>query len=152
MVNLPHILKCALAAVLCCVATFVAAEHGFHLPWQVLAAVVFAAVVSAGYRILKSALVEIVIDGERLTVRTGVLTRRAASVELYRIQNVESTSAWWQRLLGFGTLIIYSSDMNHPRWCIPGMVELEHRRQTLNRAAIALREAKGIREVNMGRA
>jgi hypothetical protein len=93
----------------------------------------------------------IMIDSQRMTVRYGILTRRVASVELYRLQNVECVSNWWERLLGFGTLIVDSSDVNHPRWVLRGMPDVEVLREWMNRAAIARRDAKGIREVNMGR-
>ena len=107
--------------------------------------------VAAALRAATTAYTEIVIDSVRLTYRTGILTRRVASVEMYRVQNVECVSDWWERLLGFGTLVVESSDVNHPRWILRGMNNVESLREWMNQAAIARRDAKGIREVNMGR-
>jgi hypothetical protein len=65
---------------------------------------------------------------------------------------VISLHPWWQRVFNVGTVVILTSDSNNPRWCLPGMVNAEQMRNALNRAAIALRDDKGIREVNMGQA
>jgi hypothetical protein len=64
---------------------------------------------------------------------------------------VTSFHPWWQRPFGIGTVLVLTSDSNNPQWRLPGMRDAEHLRSELNRAAIALRDAKGIREVNMGR-
>jgi len=149
-VNLPYIVLCNAVATLLCFEQYWAGLHGWVAPWWLLASLLAALGLAVAARVIKTLLIDITIDRERLTVRSGFFTRRAASVELYRIQNVESVSVWWQRLLGFGTLIVYSSDVTHPIWNIPGMVDLENRREALNRAAIALRDAKGIRELNFG--
>ena len=58
---------------------------------------------------------------------------------------------WWLRPFGIGTVIALTSDSNNPHWRLPGMPDAEQLRDSLNLAAIALRDAKGIREVNMGR-
>jgi hypothetical protein len=73
------------------------------------------------------------------------------SLELFRIQDVTSLHRWWQRPFGIGTVIVLTSDSNNPQWHLPGMRNAEQLRDELNIAAIALRDAKGIREVNMGR-
>jgi membrane protein YdbS with pleckstrin-like domain len=151
MVNLPYVAKCGAIAVALCLVAYVAFAHGWPFVWQVLVAALALLCMAAAIRVLRTSLIEIEIDRERVTVRTGAFTRRTSSVELYRIQTVESRSAWWQRMLGFGTLIIYSSDVQHPSCAIAGMADVENRRVMLTRAAIALRDAKGIREVNMGR-
>lgn len=100
---------------------------------------------------VETALTEIVIDMERISCRQGILTRKVSSLDLFRIQDVISLHPWWQRVFNVGTVVILTSDSNNPRWCLPGMVNAEQMRNALNRAAIALRDDRGIREVNMGR-
>ncbi|MFL9921904.1 PH domain-containing protein [Paraburkholderia fungorum] len=100
---------------------------------------------------VETALTEIVIDMERITCRQGILTRKVSSLELFRIQDVISLNPWWQRVFNVGTVVILTSDSSNPRWYLPGMVNAEQMRNALNRAAVALRDYKGIREVNMGR-
>jgi len=150
-INLPYFLKCGCAAVLAAGAAYGTA--GLASPWPLLASLlaVVAIGATAALRAATTAYTEIVIDSVRLTYRYGILTRRVASVEMYRIQNVECVSDWWERLLGFGTLVVESSDVSHPRWVLRGMNNVESLREWMNRAAIARRDVKGIREVNMGR-
>jgi uncharacterized membrane protein YdbT with pleckstrin-like domain len=150
-VNLPFFLARAVVAVLTIGAAWSAAAYGYAIAWSVAMVLVGLLGFSVLYRIVETMLVKIVADSERLTYRRGTFNRLTASIELYRVQTVECSTTLWQRLLGYGTLIVYSSDVTHPRWEIPGMVDVETKRLLLNRAAIALRDAKGIREVNMGK-
>lgn len=41
--------------------------------------------------------------------------------------------------------------LEYPVWRLPGMEHAEQPRYEVNRAAIALRDVKGVREVNIGR-
>ncbi|MFT4439097.1 hypothetical protein [Caballeronia sp. 15715] len=62
-----------------------------------------------------------------------------------------SVHPWWQRMFGIGAVVVMTSDSNNPVWRLPRMKEAEQLHNELNRAAIALRDVKGVREVNMGR-
>jgi hypothetical protein len=64
---------------------------------------------------------------------------------------VTSLHPWWQRPFGVGTVVVMTSDSNNPVWYLPGIPNAEEMRNDLNRAAIRLRDRKGIQEVNMGR-
>jgi membrane protein YdbS with pleckstrin-like domain len=150
-INLPFFLKCGCAAALSMWTAFGTAGLASSLPLVASLAALVAVAGSVALRAATTAYTEIVIDSVRLTYRTGILTRRVASVEMYRVQNVECVSEWWERLFGFGTLVVESSDVNHPRWILRGMNNVESLREWINQAAIARRDAKGIREVNMGR-
>ncbi|CAL8479591.1 protein of unknown function (plasmid) [Caballeronia sp. S22] len=55
------------------------------------------------------------------------------------------------RRCGIGAVVVMTGDSNNPAWHRPGMKYAEQLRDDLNRAAIALRDLKGDREVNMGR-
>lgn len=100
---------------------------------------------------IDAAAMHVVIDPARVTVKTGIATRRTASVELYRLVNVDAVTAWWQRPLGFGTLILETSDAYRPVWVLPGVRNVEFMREVLTRQTLELRIARGVREVTMGR-
>ncbi|MBR8186481.1 hypothetical protein C6Q14_27620 [Burkholderia ambifaria] len=100
---------------------------------------------------LDTAAMRVVIDAARVTIKTGIATRRTASVELYRLVNVDAVTAWWQRPLGFGTLILETSDAYRPVWVLPGVRNVEFMREVLTRQTLEVRVARGVREVNMGR-
>ncbi|MDR6412286.1 PH domain-containing protein [Paraburkholderia terricola] len=150
VINLPDFIKGFVAAVIV-IASYLYAMTHWPVPWfvPVLALLLIGVGVVVAY--LRTAFTEIVIDTARITLRQGILSRRVQSIELFRIQDVTSLHPWWQRLFGIGTVIVLTSDSNNPHWRLPGMRGAEQLRDDLNRAAIALRDAKGIREVNMGR-
>lgn len=151
VVNLPAYLKGIAGAIIVFVA-YVYAATRWPVPWYaplIAAWLLIAASVVLAY--LRTATTEIIIDTARITCRQGIFSRRVESLELFRIQDVTSLHPWWQRPFGIGTVIALTSDSNNPHSRLPGMRGAEHLRDSLNRAAIALRGAKGIREVNMGR-
>jgi membrane protein YdbS with pleckstrin-like domain len=150
-VNLPFYLKCALALIVGVAVVWEFAAWPTLIPLFLLIAGTVGIAIAIGLRAATTAQTQIVIDSVRMTMRYGILSRRVASVEMYRVQNVECVSSWWKRLMGFGTLVVESSDGNHPRWTLRGMPDVEALREWMNLAAIARRDAKGIREVNMGR-
>jgi len=150
-VNLPFYLKCALPLIVGLVVAWESVAWPTIIPLFLLMAGAVGLAIAIGLRAATTAQTQIVIDSVRMTMRYGILSRRVASVEMYRVQNVECVSSWWERLKGFGTLVVDSSDVNHPRWALRGMPDVEALREWMNLAAIARRDAKGIREVNMGR-
>jgi len=149
-INLPVFIKGAFAAVIAFAAHLYAMMH-WLVPWFVLVLALLLIGVGVVVAYLRTAFTEIVIDTARITPRQGILSRRVQSIELFRIQDVTSLHPWWRRLFNIGTVIVLTSDSNNPHWRLPGMRDAEQLRDDLNRAAIALRDAKGIREVNMGR-
>jgi membrane protein YdbS with pleckstrin-like domain len=150
-VNLPFFLNCALALIVGLVVVWESAAWPTLIPFFLLIAETVGIAIAIGMRAATTAQTQIAIDSVRMTMRYGILSRRVASVEMYRVQNVECVSSWWERLMGFGTLVVESSDVNHPRWTLRGMPDVEALREWMNLAAIARRDAKGISEVNMGR-
>lgn len=102
-------------------------------------------------QILRTAYTEIIIDTERITLRTGILNKVVSSLELFRVQDVISIHPWWQRFFNVGTIVVISSDTHNQIFKLPGVFDAESMRNELNRASIALRDKKGIREINMGR-
>jgi uncharacterized membrane protein YdbT with pleckstrin-like domain len=153
MVNLPLMLACiACLAVLVAAAVFMASRPRSLTPVVVclFALLLVCPLAVLACRMTATASMRIVIDDERLTWREGILRRRVISVELYRIQNAEVQMTWWQQLAGFGTLILETSDAAYPLWVLPGIAQAEPLREALIRYAIAMREAKGVREFNTG--
>lgn len=150
IVNLATFIK-SLAAVVIVIAGYQYVIARVAVPWYVPAALLLVIAGCAAIAYLKTAFTHITIDTARITCRQGIVNKRVESLELFRVQDVTSLHPWWQRPFGIGTVIVLTSDSNNPHWRLPGMRNAEQLRQDLNVAAIALRDAKGIREVNMGR-
>lgn len=152
MVLLPRLLVCAVVLLGFMASVLLAARWRMPSFVAVTALIVLAwAVGVLVYRFAELASMRIVIDQERLTWRGGIWVQRVMSLELFRIQNVEAQTVWWQRPLGFGTLIIESSDAAYPTWILPGMPQPDRLREALMRYANTLRAATGVQEVNFGR-
>ncbi len=146
LINLPVMIKTGLLLVV-----IVLAHVLWSFPFLVGLVPVFLGFLLIAWRYLCTFLTVITIDEERITVREGVLTKEVSSLELFRIQDVTFVQSWWQQFLGIGSVIVHTSDTVNPRWRLPGMRHAEQLRANLNRAAIALRDHKGYREINMGR-
>lgn len=150
VVNLPTFIKWLVVAALI-VAGYVFALTRWPVPWFAPALALLLVGLGVLLVYLQTAFTEFIIDTERITCRQGILNRRVSSIELFRIQDVTSVHPWWQRLFGIGAVVVMTSDSNNPVWRLSGMQHAEQLRDELNRAAIALRDVKGVREVNMGR-
>jgi uncharacterized membrane protein YdbT with pleckstrin-like domain len=150
IVNLPTYIKGGVGAIVV-FAVYLYALTRWQVPWFAPVVALLAIAAGAVVAYLRTAYTEITIDTARITCRQGIFSRRVQSLELFRIQDVTSLHPWWQRPFGIGTVLVLTSDSNNPQWRLSGMRGAEQLRGELNRAAIALRDAKGIREVNMGR-
>ncbi|OJW34699.1 MAG: hypothetical protein BGO50_10595 [Rhodanobacter sp. 67-28] len=122
-----------------------------HAPHLLLLGPIVAVVALVFYRFLRTATISYTVDAERIHVRRGVLLRKITSLELFRVQDVTLYQSWWQDLLGIGTIVVDSSDLVTPRLVMLGVPDPVAFRDDLNKSAIALRDRKGIREVNYGR-
>ncbi|MGI4861609.1 MAG: PH domain-containing protein [Janthinobacterium lividum] len=151
VVNAAAILRGVLAIVAILAATLYASGQRWSFPWGVPSIAVLLVLAAVGVACLRTAFTELIIDAERITLRQGILNKRISSLELFRIQDLTSYHPWWQRAFNVGTIVVMTSDSNNPVWRLNGIVDAEAMRAALNRAAIALRDRKGIREVNMGR-
>ena len=49
---------------------------------------------------------------DRLYIKTGMLNTKEDEVRLYRITDIGLTRSLWQRIMGMGTIQIYSSDQS----------------------------------------
>lgn len=155
MVNLPRLTGAAVVAILTGVALAWLRRYSSLWPsWQLwplgLCVGLIPLALAAG-SLFDTAATRVVIDAARVTIKTGIAVRRTASVELYRLVNVDAVTTWWQRPLWFGTLILETSDAYRPVWVLPGVRDVEFLREVLTRQTLELRIVRGVREVNMGR-
>jgi uncharacterized membrane protein YdbT with pleckstrin-like domain len=83
----------------------------------------------------------------RLTWRTGLLSRTAESLELYRIADVTMRQSLFQRLFGVGSITLNSADANHRQITIQGVPGPDRFRDWLTDAVQQARRERGMREV-----
>jgi uncharacterized membrane protein YdbT with pleckstrin-like domain len=150
VINLSACAK-GLIAVFAIIAGLTYAIGRWPIAWPVALIALALVVISVASPMLQTAFTEVIVDTERITLRRGILNKRVTSLELFRIQDLTSIHPWWQRFFNVGTIVVMTSDSNNPTWVLQGIADAEQMRGALNQAAIALRDRKGIREVNMGR-
>ena len=55
------------------------------------------------------------VKEDMITVDTGILTKVENDCYMYKVQDVEHTASFWERLAGLGTVICYTGDTTHPK-------------------------------------
>ena len=85
----------------------------------------------------------------RLTWRTGVLSRSAESLELYRIADVTMRQPLFQRLFGVGRIVLSTADANHREVVLEGVPRPDQFRDWLTDAVQHTRRERGMREIQM---
>jgi len=83
----------------------------------------------------------------RLTWRTGLLSRSAQSLELYRIADVTMLQSLFQRIFGVGSITLNSADANHREIVIQGVPAPDRFRDWLTDQVQQARRERGMREV-----
>ena len=85
------------------------------------------------------------ITNQRLFVTTGLIARKTEEIELFRIKDVKVDQSILERMLGYGTITVYSSDETAPQLVMVGIgrpVDIKETLRTLYRAA---RKDAGVR-------
>ena len=58
------------------------------------------------------------IKEDMITVDTGVFTKVENDCYMYKVQDVEHTASFWERMAGLGTIVCYTGDTTHPKLII----------------------------------
>ncbi|MBI5547177.1 MAG: PH domain-containing protein [Deltaproteobacteria bacterium] len=61
------------------------------------------------------------VTDQRLILRMGILSRRTEYLELYRVTDLQVEEPLLKRLLGFGRLVVTSSDRHEPVLVLRGL-------------------------------
>lgn len=115
----------------------------------ILLAILLAILASACLTWLKTASSSYHFAKSRLTWRTGILSRSAESLELYRVADVSMSQPLLQRLFGVGRIVIRSADANHREIVIPGVAQPDRFRDWLTDQVQQTRRERGMREIQM---
>lgn len=75
------------------------------------------------YRILKTKTERYRITTRRIERQTGILSQSVDALELWRVRDVTYRATLWDRLMGFGRIVIYSQDVTTPVIEIRGLPE-----------------------------
>lgn len=79
------------------------------------------------------------VKEDMITVDTGILTKVENDCYMYKVQDVEHTATFLERLAGLGTVICYTGDTTHPKLII------EHIRNSKQVKEFILKESEEAR-------
>ena len=80
-----------------------------------------------------------IVKEDMITMGTGVFTKVENDCYMYKVQDVEHTATFWERLVGLGTVICYTGDTTHPKLLI------EHIRNSKQIKEFILKESEEAR-------
>jgi uncharacterized membrane protein YdbT with pleckstrin-like domain len=153
VINYGHYLSAALQMIVCAM-LFSIARRYWPAQWPALSPIILLiplvgilGVASLAW--LKTASTSYHFAKGRLTWRTGILSRNAESLELYRIADVTMRQPLLQRLFGVGRIVISSADANHREVVMEGVPQPDRFRDWLTDAVQHTRRERGMREIQM---
>lgn len=86
------------------------------------------------------------LTDERLIISKGILSKTIDEIELFRIKDTKVQQTMFQRIIGYGTVTVISTDKS-------GYLEMDHlpnavqRREQIRSLANKSREQKGVRTI-----
>ena len=92
-----------------------------------------------------------VLTNERLKISRGVFNRTIEDIELYRIKDTRLTQTFLQRMVKLGDVELGTSDASSSTVRLASLPDAEAVRDTLRGLVEARRDAKGVRELDVGR-
>jgi uncharacterized membrane protein YdbT with pleckstrin-like domain len=91
-----------------------------------------------------------VLTDQRLKSSRGVFNRVTDDLELYRIKDTRFEQSFWQRLVGIGDIELSTSDATTPLVRIANLKDADSVRDTLRGLVEKRRDAKRVRELDLG--
>jgi len=85
------------------------------------------------------------ITSQRIVIERGLLSTMRENLELFRLDDFQTTRPLGMRLLGYGILRLRSSDRSVPELAISGLRDVETLAEQLRAAAFKDRERRGVR-------
>jgi membrane protein YdbS with pleckstrin-like domain len=88
------------------------------------------------------------VTTERISVRSGIFTRRKRDMELYRVKDTTLHEPFFLRLLSLANIEIVSSDKTTPFLLLPALRNAESLRQQIRQHVERTRVEKRVRELD----
>ena len=63
------------------------------------------------------------LSTQRLFLIRGLVSRKIEELELFRVRDIQVTQSFWQRILGFGRMTVFSTDASAPRFEMLGVAK-----------------------------
>ena len=91
-----------------------------------------------------------VLTDQRLQLSRDIFNRVTDDLELYRVRDTRLEQPFWQRMLGLGEVVLFTTDASTPEIHLPWLPDATQVREDLRRLVEARREAKHVRTLETG--
>ena len=85
------------------------------------------------------------ITNQRIQMETGIFSKKLSTVELYRVDDFEVEFPFHMRIMGYGQLVIRSSDRETPEIVLKGIKEITVIYEALREASLVERQRRGVK-------
>jgi membrane protein YdbS with pleckstrin-like domain len=134
------------AAALLLVAASAYAARSTGQPWVLVVGGL--ATLVAFWRWLRVRTTRIDVTTQRISVRTGVLTRRRRDMELYRVKDTTLVEPFLYRLVSLAHIEVIASDRTTPFLLLPAIRNAESLRQQIRANVERMRVLRRVRELD----
>ncbi len=91
----------------------------------------------------------ITLTSQRLKIESGILTKTREEIELYRVKDWTFREPLMQRMLGFGEVMVVSSDRTAPELTYSWLKDAKDFAEKLRSAVEAVRDRKRVRALEV---
>jgi hypothetical protein len=91
----------------------------------------------------------ITLTNQRLKISSGLLNKKMEEIELYRVKDWTHSQPLMQRMLGFGSVTVVSSDRTAPEVTYNWLKDAKEFAEKLRSAVEAVRDRKRVRAIEM---
>lgn len=124
-------------------------EHvGFYVGCGLLIWLVVPAFVAA-WRFAEQLCIRYTLSNERLTIASGVFSKRIEEVELYRVKDTRLEAPFLLRIFGLAHVVLFTSDRSQNVAQLHAVADAELLRNQIRGLVEKRREAKGVRELDV---
>lgn len=89
------------------------------------------------------------ISNYRIDYERGLISRTIDTLELWHVEDVHFYQSLFDRMLGVGSITIYSSDKTNPRLDLHGLPRPRELFNTLKQRVIAVKRQRGVLKLDM---
>jgi uncharacterized membrane protein YdbT with pleckstrin-like domain len=90
------------------------------------------------------------LTSQRLKTTVGVFNRVTDDLELYRVKDTHFQQTFWQRMVGIGDVVLSTSDTTTPTVVVADIRDAEGLRERIRGLVERRRDAKRVRELDVG--
>jgi uncharacterized membrane protein YdbT with pleckstrin-like domain len=118
--------------------------------WAWVSCILIVTIPWALWRALVTKNTSYVLTDQRLKATRGVFNRVTDDLELYRVKDTHFQQTFWQRMVGIGDIVLSTSDTTTPTVVLSDIRDAEGVRETVRGLVEQRRDAKRVRELDVG--